>query len=179
MLTLAVDLADYQRGRRESVRVLRAGIRKAVKEAVEDAADYARNNHTHKRRSGFLTDRQQLRGYITRNYLDGADGVIENRAFYAPFIEYGTRPHRIWPKEGHGFAGPLKPGQGRRAIDDIGTHRIMLRFQVGGRTVFAPYVDHPGNRPMPFMEPTGPRAAETIRLELYVDTFTRLSQIWN
>ena len=43
------------------------------------------------------------------------------RAYYAPYVEYGTRPHMIYP---------------RRAQ--------ALRFEVRGKTVFAKYVRHPG-----------------------------------
>ena len=46
------------------------------------------------------------------------------RAYYAPYVEYGTRPHVIYP---------------RRAR--------ALRFEVRGKTVFARYVRHPGTRP--------------------------------
>jgi len=46
------------------------------------------------------------------------------RAYYAPYVEYGTRPHVIYP---------------RRAQ--------ALRFEVRGKTVFAKYVRHPGTRP--------------------------------
>ncbi|MHC1624033.1 MAG: HK97-gp10 family putative phage morphogenesis protein [Candidatus Methanospirareceae archaeon] len=46
------------------------------------------------------------------------------RAYYAPFVEYGTRPHVIYP---------------RRAQ--------ALRFEVRGQVIFAKYVRHPGSKP--------------------------------
>ena len=48
---------------------------------------------------------------------------------YAAFVNDGTRPHIIRP---------------RRAQ--------VLRFTVGGRTVFAKVVHHPGTRPRPFLD---------------------------
>ncbi len=48
---------------------------------------------------------------------------------YAGFVNDGTRPHIIRP---------------RRAQ--------VLRFTVGGRTVFAKVVHHPGTRPRPFLD---------------------------
>jgi len=48
---------------------------------------------------------------------------------YAAFVNDGTRPHIIRP---------------RRAQ--------VLRFTVGGRTVFAKVVHHPGTRPYPFLD---------------------------
>jgi hypothetical protein len=43
---------------------------------------------------------------------------------YLPFVVLGTRPHTIVPRGGG-----------------------VLRFEIGGRTVFAKKVNHPGNRP--------------------------------
>ena len=54
-------------------------------------------------------------------------GVIA-KAKYAKFVHDGTRPHLITP---------------RRAS--------VLAFQVGGRTVFARSVRHPGTRARPFL----------------------------
>jgi hypothetical protein len=48
---------------------------------------------------------------------------------YAAFVNDGTRPHQIRPR-----------------------NRQVLRFQVGGRTVFAKVVNHPGTRPRPFLD---------------------------
>ena len=59
------------------------------------------------------------------------------RAYYAPYVEYGTRPHMIYP---------------RRAR--------ALRFEVKGKTVFARYVRHPGTRPRYVMRRS---AEETLK----------------
>jgi hypothetical protein len=48
-------------------------------------------------------------------------GKVGTIVEYAPFVEYGTRPHTIVPK-----------------------HARALVFTVGGETVFAQYVRHPG-----------------------------------
>ena len=50
-------------------------------------------------------------------------------AYYAPFVEFGTRPHIIRP---------------RRAR--------VLRFEVRGKLIYARIVHHPGSRPIRFME---------------------------
>ncbi len=54
--------------------------------------------------------------------------VVSAGAEYAPWVEYGTRPHLI------------RPRPGRRA----------LRFFVNGRAIIRPEVMHPGTRPRPF-----------------------------
>jgi HK97 gp10 family phage protein len=48
---------------------------------------------------------------------------------YAGFVNDGTRPHRIVPKNGS-----------------------VLRFTVGGRVVYARVVNHPGTRARPFLD---------------------------
>lgn len=53
---------------------------------------------------------------------------IESNVDYAAMVHDGTRPHVIRPRR-------------KRA----------LRFQVGGRIVFATRVNHPGTRPRPFL----------------------------
>lgn len=45
------------------------------------------------------------------------------------FVVNGTRPHKIFPR---------RPGG-------------VLRFEVGGRVVYAQYVSHPGTRPNDFL----------------------------
>lgn len=49
-------------------------------------------------------------------------------AFYAPFLEYGTAPHLIFPKE-----------------------KFALHWMEGGKGRFAKYVKHPGTRPVAFV----------------------------
>ena len=46
------------------------------------------------------------------------------RAYYAPYVEYGTRPHMIYPRKAR-----------------------ALRFEVRGKVIFAKYVHHPGTKP--------------------------------
>jgi len=48
---------------------------------------------------------------------------------YAPYVHDGTRPHVIRPRR-----------------------RQALKFRVGGMTVFAKVVNHPGNRARPFFD---------------------------
>lgn len=61
-------------------------------------------------------------GYL-RSSLRVSGISVVSEAPYSGYLEFGTRPHMIFP---------------RRAK--------ALRFEVGGRTVFARYVRHPGFR---------------------------------
>lgn len=178
MPDISFDLSRFRELRRETKRVMGLGTQRAVAGAVKAGADYARNNHPHQARTGNLTSDAHLRGRVLQRYADGADGEITNDAPYARFVEYGTQAHEIWPKEGHGLIGPLHSSQSRRAITDIGTHRVALRFMIGGRTVFARMVHHPGTDPLPFMEPAGMYAEEQIILETERVTFVLASALW-
>jgi HK97 gp10 family phage protein len=53
-----------------------------------------------------------------------------NQAPYAGYVEFGTKPHVIRAKKAK-----------------------ALKFQVGGTTVYARKVNHPGTRPHPYVEP--------------------------
>jgi len=70
-------------------------------------------------------------GFLRRNIIwrvEGLTGRVVSQAPYSAFVEFGTRPHMIFP---------------RRAR--------ALRFEVGGQVVFARYVRHPGTRGQFFM----------------------------
>ena len=62
------------------------------------------------------------------------------RAYYAPYVERGTRPHMIYP---------------RRAR--------ALRFEVRGKTVFAKYVRHPGTEAKWIMRDSAEEALKEFR----------------
>lgn len=173
-----VDMRDYWPLRQKTLSVLGTGTARAVKVGLDEGADYARRNHRHKIRTGALTSAQNLRGEMLQVDANGATGQLVNVTPYARFVEYGTKPHPIWPKEGHGFVGPLQAGQSRRHITDIGTHRIALRFMVGGRIVFARMVNHPGGRPYPFMYPAATFIGVVIERETNNVTFVLAAALW-
>src|SRR5262245_31180233 len=50
---------------------------------------------------------------------------------YAAYVEYGTRPHEIRPRNPHG----------------------VLKFRVGGTWVYAKKVNHPGTQAQPYVLP--------------------------
>jgi len=65
-----------------------------------------------------------LKSVFNRKTAAGREvGHDTQAAPYAPFVVFGTRPHKIFPK-----------------------NKRALRWQVGGRNVFAKFVNHPGYR---------------------------------
>lgn len=82
-------------------------------------------------------DTGNLKGSISTEIAgDGLSAEVTANADYAAHVEYGTAPHVIRPR-----------------------NASMLAFKVGGVTVFAKEVNHPGTAAQPFMTP----AAEEVR----------------
>ena len=160
------------------------GVRRATQLALEAGAVHARSEHPHTRRTGLLTSPEMLRGELRQSNDQGSWGYIINYTPYGAYVEYGTKPHRIWPKAAHGLIGPVREGQNRRATGN-GPHEhivgrgLMLRFKIGDRVVFARYVDHPGTPPLPFMQPAGDYAALVLARELETVTLPLLADLWN
>lgn len=70
-----------------------------------------------------------IRSQIQRGPGGEFRGVIKSTHPASLYVVNGTRPHKIFPK---------RPGG-------------VLRFEVGGRVVYARYVSHPGTRPNNFL----------------------------
>jgi hypothetical protein len=178
MLSCLVELGSYHRLRTTTIAMLGQGTVRAVKVALEEGADYGRRNHQHTRRTGALTSSDNLYSELAHVDARGAAGYLVNRTPYAGYVERGTRAHPIWPKEGYRLVGPLRAGQSRRTKTDIGTHRVALRFMVGGQIRFARMVNHPGSRAMPFMQPAADFCAEVIQRETENVTFVLAAALW-
>jgi hypothetical protein len=96
-------------------------------------------------------------------HLFSDHAVVEAAVNYAAFVEYGTRPHIIRPRNGKFLRFPAN---GRSA-------RLTGSVRRGGDAVFAREVHHPGTKPRPFLVP-GARAALTkVGLTALVDEWNR------
>lgn len=183
-LKFDVDLKDFRAKMVGTRRVIEAGTARAVRIALDEGANYARSHHPHKRRTGELTSSDNLYGEMRRADSSGAWGYLINKTPYARCVEFGTKAHDIWPQAQHDLIGPVRaPNQKRRAWGK-GPHMhvvgrgLALRFKVGGRTVFAKRVRHPGGRPYPFMHPAAQYARTVIERETENVTFVRAASIW-
>lgn len=75
------------------------------------------------------SSRFQLKGSNKNQILEVRQGArTPDGDFYGGFVRGGTRPHEIRPKLEGGF----------------------LVFKIGGRTIFAKKVDHPGTKANPY-----------------------------
>lgn len=116
---------------------------RSVKKAVDAGVAEAKSTRKYKDRSGALTD--SIDGRVTSVGNASATGVFEATAPHAVYVDEGTKPHVIRPKNGKYLVFP-----GR-----------------GGSTVFAREVNHPGTKADGFFE-RGAVACERV-LEASVD----------
>lgn len=79
--------------------------------------------------------------------LSASSATVEARARYAAFVELGTRPHTIRPKNKRTLAFPAP-----------GSATLAGRTKVGGRRIFAKVVHHPGTKPKPYLLPGARKA---------------------
>lgn len=109
-MAVKVDIRGFEEARRILEKIsekLSDLVEVLTKEVHDRAVEYAPV------RTGFL------RQNITYS-VEGLTGRVVSEAPYSAFVEFGTRPHFIYP---------------RRAK--------ALRFEVGDRVIFARYVRHP------------------------------------
>ena len=151
---------------RDAMRIVSAGIAKGVEAGCTEGAAEARERHRYRDRTGNLT--RSISGRLLSTALGGALGEIVAAVPYASFVEEGTPPHDIWPKAGEKTNGPLRRGQSRRTKEDIGTHRVALRWESGGEYHFAKMVHHPGTKPTGFMAAAYAKAEAVVIREIAV-----------
>jgi hypothetical protein len=147
-----IDLPGFRR----AARAFRAAVHNAVAESQEVAGRHA---VTHVRRfSKFKRQSAQSLKDATRYSSKPGRGSNSFRTLRiislkktARFLEHGTRPHRIQP---------------RRAR--------VLRFSVGGHTIFRRSVRHPGTKPTRFLSQATESAFDVMKAEL-MRRFVRIS----
>jgi len=126
-LDAALERADDEIG---------SAVTRALEEAMEEGADRARTTTAFKDRTGAL--RQSIESGTRGAFMGGTlEGHVAARARHASYVNDGTAPHTIRPNSKNLIG---KTSRGRR-----------LRFEVGGRTVYAREVKHPGTQATNFV----------------------------
>ena len=116
------------------------------------------------KRAGFLQNSIQI-GAVTDSSLE-----TFTRIAYARAQEYGSKPHVIRAKPGRSSRNPKYA----HSLAWGGARRLSGSLRSGASpTNFAMSVNHPGNRPHPFMMPGAKRALERAGLA------NRLYVAWN
>ena len=85
-----------------------------------------------------------LAGSIVKEVEEG-EASLKALASYAVYVEKGTAPHEIRP-----------------------VNASILAFEVNGRMIFTPLVNHPGTKPNPFMAAAVQAAREKVE-EIFAD----------
>ena len=169
MLTCEVDLGDFHALVQKTRETITREMDRAVEHAAVEGEIAAKASGNFRDRTGRL--RANIVAYFLKNDGKSVTWELLSPEPYSRYVEGGTRAHRIYPKAAHGLIGPVRDGQTRRATgkgphEHIVGRGIALRFQVGGVTVFAPYVDHPGTQPHVFMGLGYQQAERTLVREL-------------
>lgn len=115
------------------VRLDRAQLSRTIRGASRNELEAAARQVMNRAKILAPVDTGRLRASIRiesrRTALLRSRYTIGSDLSYAPMVHDGTRPHIIRPKRAQ-----------------------ALKFKIGGRTVFAKVVHHPGTRPRPFLD---------------------------
>lgn len=122
------------------------GLQGAVERATDIGLDAIHVNHRWANKTGATSESINGSTVDTEN---GAVGTI-TAGSNAVRLNEGTPAHKIYPRVGRGTIGPLPVGQKRKG--QFGSVAGVLAFTIGGRTIFAKYVNHPGTPPDPFLD---------------------------
>lgn len=165
------DISEALHDAEEFDRELVNGLQRAVGHAVTVGTMKARTEHAWHDQT--YATRDSIRGEVrdTKKGAVGKFGPADTKGGEnAVRLATGTPPHVIRPKAAAGFVGPLLPGQGRRSrgrntagqfSGGQGAARA-LAFQMGGTTVFARSVNHPGTKPDPYLDKAAAAAGEAL-----------------
>lgn len=114
-------------------RLDRAALSRTIRGASRNELDAAARRVLNRARVLAPVDTGRLRASIRiesrRTLTLRTIYTIGSDVSYAPYVNDGTRPHKIRPKT-----------------------KKALRFRVGGKTVFAAVVNHPGTKANPFLD---------------------------
>jgi hypothetical protein len=140
------DIADAPADMERFAATLVKGLQEAVSRATDIGLDAMHVNHRWTARTGKTA--QDINGTVAE--LDnGAAGTIIAGG-NAARLASGTPAHMIYPRVARGTIGPLPKGQKRKG--QYGAVAGVLVFQIGGRKIFAKYVNHPGTQPDPYLD---------------------------
>lgn len=152
MFRVSVDLSSFRQQARRTVDALQDAALHAPRVAAQEGAAEA------KRVGGWQNRTGRLRAGIVARFVRGSESSVTWEILsptpYAKFIENGTRPHVIVPRNAK-----------------------ALRFVVNGQVVFAKKVNHPGTRAYPAMGPALLKAERVLYREFHVG-IDKAKRLW-
>lgn len=142
MFSIDIDLSDLDRSwRDEAMPILDEGIATAVFAAVDEGAEEARRTHRYQNRTGTLE--RETKGIHGVSTHGAAEGEIVADTPYASYVDGGTEPHEIVPRNAQ-----------------------ALRWEDGEGAHFAKRVQHPGTQPDGFMGRAYQKAERVLEREI-------------
>jgi hypothetical protein len=137
--SIAVDVSGVKAALDRYLYDLKDASGQAMDVALKAAEKYARFKvqAQTKRRTGELSDK------ITGVKISPFRGRLYSLAKHSVFIEEGTKPHGIRARDAR-----------------------ALRFTMGGASIYARRVHHPGTEPRPFMAPAATVGEQVLQREL-------------
>lgn len=143
MPAIAVEIQGIRELRlalREYPKIAMPILQKAVDATSAVFAKHTLKNNPVPFRTGFLLQSFRfVRGNLQSRWFPTAK--------YAPFVEYGTKPHLILPVRARALR--WEAGGGARYVTSASGRRYYRRTE--GTAVFAMRVNHRGTKPKPFM----------------------------
>ena len=106
-------------------------------------------------------------GHTARTIRPGSSGptftIVEAQGA-AVFLEFGTRPHTIRPRNKRMLSWPAN-ASGRRLSGRART--------ASGRRIFARVVNHPGTKAQPFLVPGAVAAIKSVGIDSIIESWNR------
>lgn len=137
-LEIDVDLSGFDKLLRMLNEQVFPAVDREVEACMRDGAARAANFHFKKSSGAYAENIEYgIRGWLQNTGNSGGllEGFITAKAEHSSYVEYGTAPHEIVPKQ--------RRTKGQRGARTRRSQR-MLQFEVGGQEVFARKVKHPG-----------------------------------
>lgn len=153
MFIASVDLSGFRVQARRSLDTIHLGIADAARNGAIEGAAEAKAVGRFKNRTGYL--RAGIVARLLASSFRSVQWEILSLAPYSRYVESGTRPHMILPRNG-----------------------VALRFMMNGQEVFARKVNHPGTKAQPFMGPALLKAGRVMRRELELLPH-KLQKLWD
>ena len=153
-MKLDVTLSGTEAVRRTLLRIGQQTAKNALDKTAEDVDLYVRNESAKHTKTGALSGSVYLRK-VGEAYEIGHDLQV---APHALFVHWGTKPHKIRPKNTGVVQQNVRSHtrNTKHGAVQVSAHtrdgKAMLRWPGGGKFVFAGEVNHPGNKADPWLE---------------------------
>ncbi len=124
-------------------------MKSLFRQAMVKATTKVQNEAKAVKTGRFKNQTGNLRRSIQKQVTSPYRGIVYTDEKYGEYVEFGTRPRTIYPKNGK-----------------------FLAFKVNGKMVFARKVNHPGSKPYPFMRPAFENTKDDVE-----KIYTEMAQI--